>query len=62
MYILFYQDFGVDKTVKLAGETKFPWLLSNVLDNFTGKPLAEGKPTHMMEWDGKKVVCMVEFL
>ena len=48
-------DFGVDKIVKLSQETNFPWLLSNVFDNLNNRPLAEGKTSHMIEWNGKKV-------
>ena len=50
-----FSDFGVDKLVKLSQETKFPWLLSNVFDNLNDKPLAEGKTSHMIEWQGVKV-------
>ena len=43
------------KIVKLSQETNFPWLLSNVFDNLNNRPLAEGKTSHMIEWNGKKV-------
>ena len=60
-YIIFFfinltfVDFGVDKLVELANETNFPWLITNVIDNETDKPLAEGRETFMIEWDGIKV-------
>ena len=36
-------------------KTHFPWLMSNVVDNETGRPLADGKITHTMEWWGRKI-------
>ncbi|ESO83037.1 hypothetical protein LOTGIDRAFT_169666 [Lottia gigantea] len=33
-------DFGVDHLEDLMAQTKFPWLLSNVIDDFTNEPLA----------------------
>ena len=48
-------DFGVDNLVKLMAETNFPWLMSNVYDNFTGEPLGGGLVTHSFEWQGKKI-------
>ncbi len=48
-------DFGVDTLVEHAERTTFPWLMSNVVDNETGRPLAEGKVTHVLEWWGRKI-------
>ena len=39
-------------------KTSFPWLMSNVMDNETGRPLAEGKITHIIEWWGGKIGLM----
>ena len=50
-----YSDFGVDHLVNVAGKTDFPWLLSNVRDKSTGRLLAEGKETVVVEWQGRKV-------
>jgi hypothetical protein len=36
-------------------KTEFPWLMSNVVDNETGRPLAEGKVSHVLEWWGRKI-------
>lgn len=47
-------DHGVDELVDFSKQCPFPWLLSNVIDNETGEPLAEGKLTHMIEWCGVK--------
>ena len=38
-----------------AEKTEFPWLMSNVIDNETGRPLAEGKVSHTVDWWGRKV-------
>ena len=36
-------------------QTSFPWLMTNVVDNETGKQLAEGLVHHVMDWEGRKV-------
>jgi len=48
-------DFGLDKLAELVEKTKFPWLMSNVIDNETGRPLADGKVHHTIEWGGRKI-------
>jgi 5'-nucleotidase len=48
-------DFGLDKLVKLASGTNFPWLISNVMDKATGRPLAEGMGTRMLDFHGHKI-------
>ena len=48
-------DFGIETLEELVEKTSFPWLISNVMDNETGRPLAEGKITHIMEWWGRKI-------
>jgi hypothetical protein len=59
--VLFFSpaDFGMDTLTDLVEKTNFPWLMSNVIDNETGRPLADGKVTHIMEWWGRKIglVC-----
>ena len=35
--------------------TSFPWLMSNVLDRETGRQLADGLRTHVIEWEGRRV-------
>jgi len=52
---LFFQDFGLETLGELVEKTTFPWLMSNVIDNETGRPLADGKITHIMEWWGRKI-------
>ena len=42
--------------MKLAKKTKFPWLFSNVHDNISNKPLADGVTSHLIEWNGIKVI------
>merc|ERR1719500_137701 len=48
-------DFGLETLECLAGRTEFPWLMSNVIDNETGRPLAEGKMHHIIEREGRKI-------
>lgn len=50
-----FKDFGVDNLLDFKKETKFPWLLSNVVDDISGTILAEGVEKILMEWQGKKV-------
>jgi len=54
-------DFGVDALVKLARETQFPWLMSNVVDVTVEQPLAEGVTSHVVTWQGKKVSSPLRF-
>src|SRR5688572_17125945 len=53
-YVIF-ADFGVDNLVDFSKQTNFPWMMSNVYDNETKLPLADGLVTHIIEWGGKKV-------
>ena len=39
----------------LVAKTNFPWLMSNVVDNETGRQLAEGGLTQVIHWAGRKV-------
>ena len=39
----------------LAKSTKFPWLMSNVVDKLTNQPLGEGLVKHIITWEGRKV-------
>uniref|UniRef100_A0A0K2SW39 AGAP007730PAlike [Tribolium castaneum] n=3 Tax=Lepeophtheirus salmonis TaxID=72036 RepID=A0A0K2SW39_LEPSM len=48
-------DFGIDKLMELREKTNCVWLMSNVVDHETGRPLAEGKVFHIQEWCGRKV-------
>ncbi|XP_035221004.1 trifunctional nucleotide phosphoesterase protein YfkN-like isoform X2 [Stegodyphus dumicola] len=55
-------DFGVDILMDFASQTNFPWLISNVVDNETGKPLANGLITFVLENKGKRfgIIGLVE--
>ncbi|GFY40213.1 hypothetical protein TNIN_453771 [Trichonephila inaurata madagascariensis] len=55
-------DFGVDNLMDFARRTSFPWLISNVLDNGTSAPLADGKVTCVMNRNGIKfgIIGLVE--
>ncbi|KAG0415675.1 hypothetical protein HPB47_007158 [Ixodes persulcatus] len=48
-------NFGVDNLTEFAKQTKFPWLMSNVVDNETGKLLADGEEFQILERSGKKI-------
>ena len=48
-------DFGMEPLNDLVNKTKFPWLMSNVIDKETNRPLAEGKVSHIIEWEGCKI-------
>lgn len=42
-------DFGVERLTVLIQETNFPWLISNVVDKYTNKPLANAKVKHILQ-------------
>jgi len=48
-------DFGVDQLVDLSSQNNFPWLISNVSDKRTGKPLADGITTRILDFHGRKI-------
>uniref|UniRef100_A0A1B6LIG1 5'-Nucleotidase C-terminal domain-containing protein n=1 Tax=Graphocephala atropunctata TaxID=36148 RepID=A0A1B6LIG1_9HEMI len=48
-------DFGLEVLSERVSETSFPWLMSNVIDNETGRPLGDGKITHVVDWNGKRL-------
>ncbi|XP_034243359.1 trifunctional nucleotide phosphoesterase protein YfkN isoform X2 [Thrips palmi] len=48
-------DFGLDVLSQWVARTKFPWLMSNVIDNETGRPLGDGKITHVIDWNNKRI-------
>ncbi|XP_022107519.1 uncharacterized protein LOC110988384 [Acanthaster planci] len=48
-------DFGVDELEDIVRDTNFPWMISNVIDNFTGQPLADGLVTRTVTCQGKKI-------
>lgn len=52
---MFVTDFGLEVLSDRVAETKFPWLMSNVIDQETGRPLGDGKITHVIDWNGKRI-------
>ncbi|KAJ8710361.1 hypothetical protein PYW07_009727 [Mythimna separata] len=48
-------DFGLDVLSGLVAQCNFPWLMSNVIDNETGRPLGDGKITHALMCNGHKI-------
>lgn len=51
-------DHGLDILDKWVAKTTFPWLMSNVIDNETGRPLGNGKITHIIMHNNVKVGLM----
>ena len=54
-------DFGVEHLVSLAKSTKFPWLMSNVVDKLTNRPLGEGLVKRIITWEGRKVRSYIHY-
>jgi 5'-nucleotidase len=52
---MFVTDFGLEVLSDRVSETKCPWLMSNVIDQETGRPLGDGKITHVLDWNGKRI-------
>ncbi|XP_045472660.1 mannosylglucosyl-3-phosphoglycerate phosphatase isoform X3 [Harmonia axyridis] len=48
-------DHGLQVLSQWVPKCKFPWLMSNVLDNETGRPLGEGRITHVVHWAGHRI-------
>ena len=45
----------MDPLNDLVKGTNFPWLMSNVIDKETSRPLAEGKISQVIEWEGCRI-------
>lgn len=48
-------DHGLEVLSQWVTQTEFPWLMSNVVDNETGRPLGEGRITHVVQWAGHRI-------
>ncbi|XP_066142642.1 mannosylglucosyl-3-phosphoglycerate phosphatase isoform X2 [Euwallacea fornicatus] len=48
-------DHGLEVLSQWVAQTDFPWLMSNVVDNETGRPLGEGRITHVVHWAGRRI-------
>lgn len=55
MSVPYFPDFGLDVLSGLVSQCDFPWLMSNVIDNETGRPLGDGKITHALICNGHKI-------
>lgn len=51
-------DFGLEALAKLVEKCNFPWLMSNVIDNETGRPLGNGKISHIINHNNFRVGLM----
>jgi hypothetical protein len=50
-----FKDFGVENLMDLISQTNFPWLMSNVFDADSNKPLAMANTKHVINFNGLKV-------
>lgn len=48
-------DHGLEVLSDWVAKCQFPWLMSNVVDNETGRPLGDGRITHVLHWCGHRV-------
>lgn len=48
-------DYGLESFEQRAAECTFPWLMANVLDAESGKPLGGARPTLLLDWQGVRV-------
>ena len=48
-------DHGLEVLGERMEATKFPWLLSNVIDTETNQPLGGAKVHHTVDWEGRKI-------
>lgn len=48
-------DFGVERLSVLIQETNFPWLISNVVDKITNKPLANANVKQVLQIDDLRI-------
>lgn len=48
-------DHGLEVLSQWVTQSDFPWLMSNVVDNETGRPLGEGRITHVVHWSGHRI-------
>jgi 5'-nucleotidase len=55
-------DFGLDVLLSRISESNFPWLLSNVFDIETKKPLGNVEIMKIIEFNGLKigVIALIE--
>lgn len=51
----FLQDHGIPKLIELTSKTNCPWIMSNLLDNVTHKPVANALEYHILIHKGVKV-------
>lgn len=51
-------DHGLEVITEHMKKTNFPWLMSNVIDNETGRPLGSGKSTHIIKHNNIKIGFM----
>lgn len=55
LFLSLFVDFGLGVLEEFMGGCTFPWLLSNVLDKCTNKPMAGALDTWLLDLDGVSV-------
>lgn len=53
--LISFADHGLEVLTEHISKATFPWLMSNVIDNETGRPLGSGKRSHTMVHKGIKI-------
>ena len=51
-------DFGLEVLEKLVDGCNFPWLMSNAKYKPTGKALADGLESLVLDWQGRKIALI----
>jgi 2',3'-cyclic-nucleotide 2'-phosphodiesterase (5'-nucleotidase family) len=51
---------GVDTLSSLIEKSNFPWILSNVIDAESKKPMVKAKRTHVVEIEDVKVNLILQ--
>lgn len=55
-------EFGLDRLIEVNEATTFPWLISNVIDDETGLPLADGEVACIVHWKGWQIGIVSPYL
>lgn len=51
-------DHGLEVVTEHIAKSTFPWLMSNVIDNETGRPLGSGRNKHVVVHNNTKIGIM----
>jgi 2',3'-cyclic-nucleotide 2'-phosphodiesterase (5'-nucleotidase family) len=59
-WLLVHTCCRLDNFLALSQQCTFPWLMSNVDEKVTGEPLAGGRRSLLLEWQGVRVGLLGE--